>query len=492
LLKSRATLLKTNPGRSGFTDWQVIGLLLVLAVIVRWQTFGNPVLEYDEQFYLLVGDRMLHGALPFVDIFDRKPVGLFLIYAAIRLLGGGGVIQYQIAALFFVVATAALLYKFASRLTSQFGAISAAFAYILWLNITEGEGGQTPVFYNLLMVGAALLSAKVVTQRTFVPVLTGTAVMVLVGVAIQIKYTVVVEGMYFGIVMLGVRWRNGARWINIAGLGLIWIFVALLPTIAVGTTYAMLGHWHEFFFANFQSQFGRSPFPLAIRMLGLLALIGLLVPLLAAVRPVDVDRDTGTGRFVLGWLVASLISIVLFGSFMSTHYALPVLLPAVLAASPLFGRKRNGRVVAVIVLSAVAIAGQAALAVNQWAKGGLREATIVAGAAKPVHGCIYVYDGYPALYQLTGSCLPTRYAFPGHLNTSDEGSAAALGADPVTELRRILSTRPEVIVDDFPVYRFYNPATRAILNQALKNHYRLALRLRTGSSRYRLVYRIKP
>jgi hypothetical protein len=62
----------------------------------------------------------------------------------------------------------------------------------------------------------------------------------------------------------------------------------------------------------------------------------------------------------------------------------------------------------------------------------------------------------------------------------------------VTELRRILSTRPEVIVDDFPVYRFYNPATRAILNQALKNDYRLALRLRTGSSRYRLVYRIKP
>ena len=141
MLKSRAALLKTNPGRSGFTDWQVIGFLLVLAVIVRWQTFGNPVLEYDEQFYLLVGDRMLHGALPFVDIFDRKPVGLFLIYAAIRLLGGGGVIQYQIAALFFVVATAALLYKFASRLTSQFGAISAAFAYILWLNITEGHHG---------------------------------------------------------------------------------------------------------------------------------------------------------------------------------------------------------------------------------------------------------------------------------------------------------------------------------------------------------------
>ena len=57
----------------------VAALLLCLAVAARWQTFGNPVLGYDEQFYLLVGDRMLHGALPYVDIFDRKPIGLFLM-----------------------------------------------------------------------------------------------------------------------------------------------------------------------------------------------------------------------------------------------------------------------------------------------------------------------------------------------------------------------------------------------------------------------------
>ena len=61
--------------------------LLAFAFLVRAQTFGNPVLGFDEQFYLLVGDRMLHGAIPYVDIFDRKPIGLFLIYDAIRELG---------------------------------------------------------------------------------------------------------------------------------------------------------------------------------------------------------------------------------------------------------------------------------------------------------------------------------------------------------------------------------------------------------------------
>lgn len=55
----------------------VVLLLTLVALVARWVTFGNPVIGFDEQFYLLVGDRMLHGAMPFVDIFDRKPVGLF-------------------------------------------------------------------------------------------------------------------------------------------------------------------------------------------------------------------------------------------------------------------------------------------------------------------------------------------------------------------------------------------------------------------------------
>uniref|UniRef100_UPI001C08B440 hypothetical protein n=1 Tax=Acinetobacter baumannii TaxID=470 RepID=UPI001C08B440 len=54
-------------------------ILLMFAVAVRARDFGNPSIHVDEQFYLLVGDRMLHGALPYLDIWDRKPIGLFLL-----------------------------------------------------------------------------------------------------------------------------------------------------------------------------------------------------------------------------------------------------------------------------------------------------------------------------------------------------------------------------------------------------------------------------
>ena len=115
----------------------------------------------------------------------------------------------------------------------------------------------------------------------------------------------------------------------------------------------------------------------------------------------------------------------------------------------------------------------------------------VARAAQPRHGCIYVYDGYPALYMLTHSCLPTRWVFPGHLNTSDEASAKALGVDPVVEVRRILETRPEVIVDDAPAFALGNAATRALVESALARDYALAAKVETGHGRFRLVYRLK-
>ncbi|MGC5220785.1 hypothetical protein, partial [Escherichia coli] len=39
---------------------------LAVGLVLRGATLGYPAIHIDEQFYLLVGDRMLHGAVPFV------------------------------------------------------------------------------------------------------------------------------------------------------------------------------------------------------------------------------------------------------------------------------------------------------------------------------------------------------------------------------------------------------------------------------------------
>ena len=101
-------------------------LLLVIAFAIRARDFGNPIIHVDEQYYLLVGDRMLHGAVPYIDIWDRKPVGLFLIFAAIRLLPGDGILAYQLVATLVAAATASLVASGGRRLgASRGGAVAA-------------------------------------------------------------------------------------------------------------------------------------------------------------------------------------------------------------------------------------------------------------------------------------------------------------------------------------------------------------------------------
>ncbi|MBJ6120439.1 hypothetical protein [Sphingomonas mollis] len=92
--------------------------LLVAAIATRVALYGDPLMLSDEQFYLLVGDRMLQGAWPFVDIFDRKPVGLFLIFAGLRAIGGNGILVYQLGATLCAALTAFVATRIARRFAS--------------------------------------------------------------------------------------------------------------------------------------------------------------------------------------------------------------------------------------------------------------------------------------------------------------------------------------------------------------------------------------
>ena len=114
------------------------------------------------------------------------------------------------------------------------------------------------------------------------------------------------------------------------------------------------------------------------------------------------------------------------------------------------------------------VVGQTVLLLNQRVKGNAAQARALVAAATPARGCLYVYDGYPVLYHLTGSCLPTRYAFPGLLNAAAEDHAETLGVSPEEEVRRILATRPEKIADVRPAWSGGNPRTRALVEAAAR------------------------
>jgi len=469
-------------------------ILLTVALLVRAQTFGNPVLGYDEQFYLLVGERMLHGAVPYVDIFDRKPIGLFLIYAFAQMFGGNGFIAYKLLALGFVVGTALGLFHVARRFAGPFGATAASALFVVWHSFMGGEGGQSPVFYDpFVLLAAALVIRAMDRPETLVKA--GGAAMLSMGLAMQIKYCALFEGAYFGCVLLWLGMRQGMSAARLAACGALWIGLALAPTLAVLGAYAAMGHASEFLFANFISVMAQGRNPLAVQLRDLLEIAAILSPLLL-LRGVGSLRGAGpagdaAGLFLRGWFVVSLTALLVYFRFNTPHYAIPLLLPLCIWLAPLLDAPRR-RVASVALVGIALVAAQFVLADQQRMRGGAREAALVTAAARPTSdGCIYVYAGYPALYQLTGSCLPSRWAFPGGLNMADEANAKAQGVDPVAEVQRILAQRPPVIVDEFPVSPFGNPATHALVRRAIARDYVLAARVGISRDRAQLVYRLK-
>lgn len=437
------------------------------------------MLHVDEQFYLLVGQRMIEGWAPYADIWDRKPVGLFLIYAAIRLLGGDGIVQYQLVATAFAAATAGVIYLLARRGTGTPAAVGAALIYGALLAPINGAGGQSPVFYNLLMAGAALLAVRAGEARDrAVWRHRGIAAMILAGLALQVKYTAVIEGAFFGLWLLWTGRRFGASWRVLRAYAALFAAVALTPTALAAAWFASIGAFDAFATANFLSIFQRTAPPAAfeqaalahtVRMLALAAVLAAFALLAMWRRRQDDDR-----LFLSLWMVFAVAGFFAIGNYYD-HYALPLLVPLAAILSRLFDRGIVG------ALAFAALFAQATLfGLLRYSPVGQAQATVAAmtAAIRPatLRGeCLFVADTPLVLYLTTQACAPWRYAFPFHLldateaATGDSGQAGAM--------RAILASAPGAIVTGAPAFTpTVQQANVALLERILAARYTLVSR----------------
>jgi len=464
------------PTRSPVT---VAATLLLFALALRGWDFGNPVIHVDEQYYLLVGDRMLHGALPYVDIWDRKPIGLFAIFAAIRLLPGDGIVACQIVALVFATATAWLVQRAACRIgATPVAAFAAGAAYLIWLPLLSGRAGQSPVFFNLFMTAAAVLTLRLpelAARRAITAmIVNGATVCLLAGLAIQTKYTPAVEGAFFGLAHLWYLRRAGGRWPVIAGAGLLWMVLGLAPTIIPIALYAMRGPaaFQAFWFANFASFLLRSSYAypadlIARRLLGITAQLlpfAICAVLTWRVQGRARPRSEET-RLAFGWLMAAVAGFAVLGTYFD-HYALPLVAPLAITAAPTFGRVPRAMIATLgIGLSIFTIE---ALGRPSDSDGTYAVARVVEANSRGE--CPYVFIGDSITYHLAHACLPTAYAFPSTLAYAPEQGAA--GIDAAAEVRRIMAKRPPVIVTGSRPLAAWNVQSLAIVSTALAADYR--------------------
>lgn len=440
-----ATLaLKTGRNRSTASPariaWEALAFLLV-ALLLRASTFGDPNLHDDEIFYQTVGIAMHHGAVPYVDVWDRKPWGLFFLYYLIAFLSEGP-LAYQLVATLFAAATAWVIARLADAWARPPGGLLAGMAYLLWLERMQGFGGQTPIFYNLFVATAALLiyRARTGLREGRVPRSVPTA-MLLAGVAITIKPTAAFEaaflGLYASALLLRSARPSGRTWASIAS----WIAIGAAPILAISAWYALHGYWAIYWHAMATSNADKM---ISLPSGGIRALITFvfLAPLLAVMALAFASLRGDARLFLALWLLAALAGLCSVPNFYM-HYSLPILVPMA-AASAAFLEKRLAGPMALAFFALFAMQDTMVFDFDHAQRSRRSMDELAASVRAHDDGPLFVFDGPPQLYPLTGHRFPTPLVFPHHLYHLIEKDVSHLST--LAEVRRVLAQRPGVVV----------------------------------------------
>ena len=425
--------------RIASTKWRQFILLLLAGLVLRGATFGNPNLHVDDSFYLLVALEMHDGALPYVDIWDRKPLGLFILYYLITWLPNP-VVAYELAAWLAASVTAMIINRIARTWTNAQGGLLAGITYLVVLPLFEGWGGQSPVFYNAIVAGAALLVLRdrdrlrsgVTGWRTY-------AAMALGGVALTIKQMTFCEVAFLGLYAAWLLKPTDARRVMQV---LTWIALGVLPTAAIALTYYSLGHWAEYWQAMVTANLTKGALPLWVLFVNFLRISLRLYPLLAMAVAGIVLCDRKQRPFLAGWLVAAILGMATIPNFY-THYALPLLVPMTIASAFVLQRRDIGLFAAAATLCfLLALYNPFNFAETQ------KSIQSMSGLAKSIRqydsgGGLFVADGPVSLYALSGKKPLSPLVFPPQLNEWIERNTALIPTDRAVD--DILAKKPGVV-----------------------------------------------
>jgi len=354
------------------------------------------------------------------------------------------------------------------------GATVAGALYAILLAVYGSFSGQSEEFHTPIMLAMLWL---VRDWRRPDAARRATFAMLLGGLALQIKYTVLPQCMFFGAYALYGEWRSGAHWLRLTTRAALFTMLGVAPTVLVALLYAWWGHFDEFWFANFVSFFERLPAPdgrlrpdlfVAILPLALVLLLGLY----AAFR-LNPPRDWRIYGLFAGWGLSALATVLLPSTVYLYYYA-AMAAPAALLALPLIDVKSPGKFLPAVLLLLGAVYLFNFPARYAYAHAERRAEARLSDAIAPYVGekrdCLYVFDGPTALYRTTGTCLPSRFVYPDHLN--NELEIHALGIDQTAEVARILHNKPGVIVTAAPAVTLQTQPNQALIKKATQSEYR--------------------
>jgi 4-amino-4-deoxy-L-arabinose transferase-like glycosyltransferase len=454
-------------------------LFALLVFLLRIYTFPAASLDMDEGFYRVTAHSLLQGSVLYVDFWDHKPPGIFVLFALAERIFGAPTAAPRVLACLFVAASAFLLYRFGrDRLGSAGLGWMAGYLYAVFSIRSNGDAANTELFLApFVILGAYLLAGSLpLSPGAELPWRTLLMAGLSFGFAIQINY---VTGAQLAvpaawILFLAGPLRDGLAGRRSFGALLLVLLAAFLPFAAPLLYFWQAGHLREYWYANFTANFfyvSDKSLPFWTFRRGVEhSLLETFLPWSAVLlSPFLVPwrgRENGSYRRsfmrLSAWLGAAGLGVFASRNFFN-HYFLQFLPPLCLLTALILVRgahawgipDRRRRVTVLAFLLLLGTFGPLYYPVRAglktiFAPADTEETDTPRKIARYLReridrgAYLYVVDYEPILYYLAGARCPTPYAFQTFL--LDPHSVRVAGVDPGRELESIMRRRPEYVV----------------------------------------------
>jgi 4-amino-4-deoxy-L-arabinose transferase-like glycosyltransferase len=239
-------------------SWIILIFFIILVCILRISTFFQSVIDWDESVYLLMSKSMLDGNLPYVQVWDHKPPGIYLLFSLSQIVFGQSVISIRILTCIFVSISCLFLYK-SGNVINPDNNQNGLLAGILYAFFSLNNGGLSAntelffTFFNILafyIVFITLFSSKnELIFHKFRFFIIG----LVMGISLHIKYLVIFDFLAIFLIITSFYYLKSSnrKWIGLTKIFLCLLTGAFIPFLLFMLYFLKSGYLNEYIYANF-------------------------------------------------------------------------------------------------------------------------------------------------------------------------------------------------------------------------------------------------
>jgi 4-amino-4-deoxy-L-arabinose transferase-like glycosyltransferase len=421
---------------------------ILLSIALRFLSFQYSVIDHDESTYLVIAQETLDGKTLYVDVWDVKPPGIFLLFAALLKVFGHSICMIRLVAAVFIGLTAGFLFLSLKRWgIKQKHALFAGFSYILFCAVHKWNfAANTEIFFLLFTaIGLFFFSGKKRPANFFLSGL-------FIGLGFVIKYVVLFDIAAFWLFyVLFFRKEHNIKQLlqNSLAMGLGFI----IPYLSVFLYYYLGSNFDTFAFVsfvvprNYANSFDSIKAVLFFLEFHLIYAPFVFLFILALWK----GKNRKIVYFSLIWYVFVWFIVLIPGKFFH-HYYFQLLLPLAFLLPEAFNNdtkvqhfllKQKKYILGVFIL--LYLSWNIAFQYQSFVKKKDYRREVAKYLNEHLQENETIYCNYSSIiYFLTSTSTPQKYIHPSLLTKQEHIEAIAV--DVEEEMRRIVQAEPDYMV----------------------------------------------